>query len=318
MMKIFRGAQAIRRPPPRAVVTIGMFDGLHLAHQQLIRTAVRLARQRQGTSLALTFDPDPQRVLAPSKALPPLMPLAHRIELMRALGLDLVWVLPFTRRFSRLTPETFVRTILVERLRAQCVVVGRGFAFGNDRRGDLALMARVGAPDGLLVVALPFLVRGGTPISSSRIRHLIQRGDVQEARVLLGRPSQLSGLVVRGRGIGHRLGFPTANVRLDPVLLPASGVYRVWMWRQTTPSIRWTGLMNLGHRPTFLPAPPVRQAGGQGPFVCEVYLVGFRGRLYGQRVHLGLLQRLRAERRFASPEALVQQIHRDLAAAHLA
>ncbi len=302
-MKIFKGIDAFHRPPRRAVVTIGMFDGVHLAHQRLIRMTVRLARQRRGTSVALTFDPDPQRVLAPSRALPPLMPLAQRLELMRAFGLDVVWIIPFTRRFAQCTPEAFVRTIVLDRLRAACVVVGTGFAFGNARRGDVALMTRVGRPHGLRVVALPQVRRAGVPVSSSRIRGLVQAGRVEVARALLGRPSRLSGRVVRGRGVGRRMGFPTANVHLDPMLRPASGVYAVCLWKETATAVRWRGLMNLGHRPTF----------GRGPLACEVHLPDFRGRLYGQRVRIGLLHRLRDERRFASPEALAQQIRRDLA-----
>lgn len=332
-MRIVTSLTALRCPPDRAVVTIGMFDGVHVGHQRLMRTAVRLAHQRHGTSVVLTFDPDPQRVLAPTTALPPMMPLPHRLELMRALDIDLVWVIPFTRRFARITPEAFVRRIVLARLQAQCVVVGSRFAFGAGRQGDVALMARVGAAAGLRVVTVPPVQRAGAPVSSSRIRRLLQCGDVEMARQLLGRPSQLSGCVVRGRGVGHRLGVPTANVQLDAVLPPATGVYAVRVWRESCPSTRWHGVMNFGHRPTFLPAPryrqllraarlraargQARQAGGGGPLTCEVHVPGLRMSWYGRRVRMDLLRYLRPERRFASPHALVQQIHRDLTAARL-
>ena len=306
-MRVVTGLTALRRPPHRAVVTIGMFDGVHVGHQRLMRTAVRSAPQQHGTSVVLTFDPDPQRVLAPTTTLPPIMPLPHRLELMRTLNVDLVWVIPFTRRFARITPEAFVQRIVLDRLHAQRVVVGSRFAFGADRQGDVALMARVGASAGLRVVTVPPVQRAGAPVSSSRIRRLLQQGDVEMARQLLGRPSQLSGRVVRGRGVGHQLGFPTANVRLDSMLPPATGVYAVRVWHESHPSTRWHGVMNLGCRPTF----------GRGPLTCEVHVPGRRLSWYGRRVHIELLSYLRRERRFASPHALVQQIHRDLAAAHL-
>ncbi len=298
-MPVILGRNHLTAIPPRAVVTIGMFDGVHRAHQRLIRTTVRLAQRLRGTSVVVTFDPDPQVVLDPRHAQRPLMPLQRRLELIEDLGVHLIWVIRFTPAFSRISPEAFVRSILWKRLRAQWVVVGDAFAFGKNRRGDLSLLCRAGQSYGMRVMALPAVRAGGAPISSSRIRLLVQRGALAQARQLLGRDVELSGLVVHGTGRATRLGFPTANIKLSPTLQPPPGVYRV---RARLHGRRYEGLMNLGMRPTF----------GGGAVVCEVHLPSFRGSLYGVVVTIGVRQYLRAERRFPNPEALIQQVRRDL------
>ncbi|MBI3087442.1 MAG: riboflavin biosynthesis protein RibF [Candidatus Omnitrophica bacterium] len=314
-MRLIIGRNAVRRAPRRAVVTIGMFDGVHVGHQRLIRTAARLARRAGGRSVVITFDPDPQQVLAPRLAQPRLMPLARRVEHIRALGADVVWVIPFTRAFSTVSAEQFVCGLLVKRLRVLRVVVGPSFAFGRARRGTVALLRRLAQRHGFRVVVVPPVIRGGAPVSSSRVRRLVRAGAVEEARHCLGRPVELFGTVVRGERRGRLLGFPTANVRLVNTLLPPAGVYHVRL-RQAG---RWSrGLMNLGVRPTFLKRGQTPQDDPFLSLVCEVHLVGFRGNLYGSSVRLELLQRLRAERRFGSPAALVRQIRRDLARARLA
>lgn len=318
----------MRRLPARnTVVTIGMFDGVHVGHQRLIRTAIRLAARLRAASVVLTFDPDPQTVLAPRQAQPRLMPLAARLRLMRALGVERIRVLPFTRAFSRLSAEQFVRTILVHRLRAACVVVGNNFAFGRARRGNVDVLRLLGRRYGLRVVVVPPVRRGGAPVSSSRIRRLLETGRIVEANRLLGRPAQLAGVVVRGDRRARRLGFPTANLRLSETLprpanrasrggLPPRGVYHV---RLEVGGRCHEGVMNLGVRPTF--GPPARRSRQPGrasaapryhPLVCEVHLVGFRGNVYGRSVTVHLLRRLRPERRFASAEALARQIRRDV------
>ncbi len=283
-----------------------MFDGVHLGHQRLIRAAIRLARRLRTASLVLTFDPDPQTVLAPTQAQPRLMPLAARMRLMRTLGIDRIRVIPFTRAFSRFSAEQFVRAILVHRLRAACVVVGENFAFGRARRGNVGVLRSLGRRDGLRVVVVPPVMRGGAPVSSSRIRRLLEEGRVSDANRLLGRPAQLAGVVVRGDRRARQLGFPTANLRVSNELLPPRGVYQV---RLEAGGRCHEGLMNLGVRPTFAPPPSALRP---QPLVCEVHLVGFRGNLYGRSVTVHLLRRLRGERRFESAQALIRQIRRDL------
>ena len=299
-MRVVTGRQAFRRPPRRAVVTVGVFDGVHRAHQRLIQTAVRWARAIRGTSVAITFDPDPQVVLDPRHAPSLLMPMPARLRCLQTLGVDVVWVIPFTTSFARLAPETFVRTILAARLQARGVVVGETFAFGKDQRGNLDLLKRLGRQLGMRVMALRPVMQGGQPISSSRIRQLVQHGQLTQAQRLLGRPVELSGTVVRGKGLGRQLGFPTANIQVTNHVLPPRGVYQVQLQYGRR---HCGGVMNLGVRPTF----------GPGPLTCEVHLVGFNGTLYGREVTIRLLRRLRDEHRFPTPHALARQIQQDLA-----
>jgi len=302
--RVLRGLGAIRRPPRRAVVTVGVFDGVHRAHQRLILTTIRLARRLAGTSLVITFDPDPQAVLDPAHGEPALMPLAERLARIGELGVERLWVIPFTRRFARMTAEQFVRRILIGRLHAAAVIVGEAFAFGHNRRGDTEALRSLGPPHGMQVIPVRQMIAGGEPISSSRIRRLIAQGNVRLAARLLGRPPALSGVVVPGTGRGRRLGFPTANLRLHSQVLPPPGVYAVIL-RRAGQARAWRGVMNLGTRPTF----------GPGPLVCEVHLPGFAGVLLGRSVSVSVLARLRAERCFPSPQALTRQIRRDLARA---
>ena len=302
--RVVQGMTALRHPPARAVVTIGVFDGVHHAHQRLIRSTVRLARRLRGRSVVITFDPDPHAVLDPAHAPPALMPLDERLWHLRRLGVDLVWVIPFTRRFARMSAAQFVRRILLHRLRAAALIVGERFVFGRGRRGDMETLQALGPSGGMRVVPVRDITVGGEPVSSSRIRRLIARGRLAQARRLLGRAPALYGVVVRGAGRGRRLGFPTANIRLDAHVAPPTGVYAVLLQRADHARL-WRGVMNFGTRPTF----------GPGPLVCEAHLPGFSGTLHGRRVSVLLLARLRGERRFPGPEALIRQIHRDLSRA---
>jgi len=298
---VVTGLRAFREAPRRAVVTVGVFDGVHAAHRQLIRTTVQLARRLHGTSVVVTFDPDPQAVLNPARTQPALMPLRVRVASLRALGAQRVWVIPFTRRFARMSAEQFIRRLLVGRLRAEALVVGEAFAFGRNRRGDLAALRALGPRLGMRVVCVRAITRGGAPVSSSRIRRLIAGGQLAPARALLGYAPMLYGVVEGGAGRGRRLGFPTANIRLASQLLPPQGVYAVAV-REAASRRLWRGVMNLGVRPTF----------GRGPLVCEVHLLGFAGRLLGRPVAISLLKRLRAERRFPTPAVLQRQVARDV------
>lgn len=324
--RIIHGLRAIRRPPPHAVVTVGVFDGVHTAHQRLVRTAVRLAQRQRGTSVVLTFDPDPHHVLDPRHAPPALMSLEERLRALAALRVDWIVVVPFTRRFARMGAEPFVQEVLRRRLGAEAVVLGEAFLFGRNREGDMETLRTVGAACGMRVISVPNVRRGGAVVSSSRIRALIALGQLRQARLLLGRCPSLHGTVVRGAGRGRRLGFPTANIRLASQALPPQGVYAVRLYVErrrrsavTPPPIRVRGMrtgakrtvafgeligggvMNLGRRPTF----------GPGPVVCEVHVLHFSGRLLKRRVVVSLVARLRGERCFASIPELTRQVRYD-------
>jgi riboflavin kinase / FMN adenylyltransferase len=288
---------------PSPAVTIGNFDGVHLGHQALVAAAVERARAGGGVVVVLTFDPHPARVVSPDRAPAALSTPAQKEELLAGLGVDRLAVLPFDARVAGLDPEAFARQVLVGTLGARHVVVGETFRFGRRRAGDARGLAVLGERLGFDVRAIPPVVAEGEPISSSRVRDALARGDVRSARVLLGRPYFVDAVVVRGDGRGRAIGVPTANLEPENEVLPAPGVYAA---RCLVPGRRWSGAaVNLGHRPTF----------GGGPTTLEAHLLDFEGDIYGVRVRLEFLGRVRGEQRFEGAEALVARIRQDVAEA---
>lgn len=300
-MKVLRRLHPLRRPPGRVAAAIGVFDGVHAGHQRLLRLAVARARALRGTSVAVTFHPHPQHVLQPATARPLLTTLTMRLRLMAQQGVDVAWVVPFTRAFARLSPEAFFERVLLHHLTLCELVVGENFAFGHQRVGTVAWLQAAGARAGVRVHAVPAVFAGGVPVSSSRVRRAIEAGDLRAIHRFLRRPHVLTGAVVRGRSRGRRLGFPTANLRLPPQILPPPGVYVV---RAALAGgiKRWEGVLNLGTRPTF----------HETRLVAEAHLFGRPGRLYGSTLEVELLARLRDEQRFPDAAALADQIARDI------
>jgi riboflavin kinase/FMN adenylyltransferase len=289
---------------PAPALTVGNFDGVHRGHQALAAAALDQARQRGGTAVALTFDPHPARVIDPSRAVATLMTLDQKAEVMAGLGLDALVVVPFDAERAAQAPEEFTRDVLATALGARAVVVGTAFRFGRGRVGDAGLLARLGGTLGFQVTSLPPVEHDGAPISSTRIRKDLEAGRVEQARVLLGRPFFVDGRVVRGEGRGRTLGIPTANLDVANETLPARGVYAGWCRVLDPPSgPRWPAVVNLGRRPTF---------GGRDTIV-EAHLLDQDLDLYGRRLRLEFAARLRDEQPFAGPEALVEQIRRDIA-----
>lgn len=284
-------------------VTAGNFDGVHLGHQALVAAAVARARETGGLAVVLTFDPHPARVLAPDLAPSALMTPAQKAEILAGLGVDRLAVLPFDGRVARMEPRAFVREVVSGALGARHLVVGESFRFGRGRAGDVELLRTLGESLGFTLEALPPVMERGRPVSSSRVRDELARGEVQAARRLLGRPSFLDGVVVRGDGRGRTIGVPTANLEPDNELLPARGVYAA---RCRVPSgLAHAAVVNIGERPTF----------GGGRVVVEAHLLDFEGDLYGARIRLEFHERLRGEQRFAGQEALVARILQDVAEA---
>jgi riboflavin kinase/FMN adenylyltransferase len=263
------------------------------------------ARAAGGTAVVLTFDPHPGRVLDPERAPRALMTLDQKAQALASLGVDRLAVLPFTRELSLDTPPQFARRVLAQALAARQVVVGTNFRFGHDRAGDLAELARLGAELGFEVTGLAPVWHGGAPISSSRIREALGRAEVEVARAMLGRPYSVEGTVVHGEGRGKALGIPTANLRLLNETLPASGVYAGWARPGESGRERLAAVINLGRRPTF----------GGGETTLEVHVLDFGGDLYGSRLRVEFVGRLREERRFEGPEALLAQVRGDVAEA---
>jgi riboflavin kinase / FMN adenylyltransferase len=274
-------------------LALGNFDGVHLGHRALFKEAAG-----HGRPGALTFEPHPGKVLQPELAPRLITPLPRKLQLMEAAGLDVVVVLPFTLEFAR-TPARDFETMLFDRARLPAVVVGRDYTYGAHRTGTVITLAEAALARGAVVAVVDPVTVGGVVASSSRIREYILEGRVGAARALLGRPFDLDGVVVKGDGRGRSIGFPTANVDTHGELLPASGVYAV---RVRTPHGWHGGAANIGTKPTF----------GGSAVTVEVHLLDWSGDLYGQEVRVEFLERLRAERRFASVSELTAQIHRDV------
>ena len=287
---------------------MGVFDGVHLGHQAIIASAVKLAGPA-GAPAALTFDPHPDVVLNPRKPLALLTTTEEKLRLLRSLGVRVVIVADFTRGLADMRAEEFVARVLVEQLRARCIFVGEGWRFGAGGKGDVDLLKRSGARCGFRLKVLPSVTVAGGKVSSTRIRRLLCQGRVTAARECLGRWYELTGTVVTGEARGRLLGYPTANLSPSPEkLAPADGVYACYAGiRRLRPAVT-----NIGRRPTF---------GAGGPRRIEVHLLEelpfLRARskcdhdLVGRLLRVVFVERLRAERRFASPEGLVSQMKRD-------
>ncbi|HVV53231.1 MAG TPA: bifunctional riboflavin kinase/FAD synthetase [Polyangia bacterium] len=312
-MKVFPGAAAYAaaRAPgaPALAVAIGNFDGVHLGHRALLEEARARAGRRGGASAVLTFTPHPARLFAPAKAPPLIMSLERRLELCAEAGIDLAVVQDFTPAFAAIEAEAFVRRVLAEELGAADVVVGYDFSFGRGRAGTVARLSALGAELGIGVAVIPPVSVEGVACSSTRVRERCAAGDVRGAAALLGRPVELEGRVVRGAARGKALGFPTANLAPEGELVPALGIYaaRARILDGPDAGAARKAALSVGRNPTFT------GQDGQAPVTVEAYLLDFDGDLYDRRLRLEVLERLRDEQRFASVDALVAQIHADVA-----
>jgi riboflavin kinase / FMN adenylyltransferase len=295
---------ASRREAGTTVVAIGVFDGLHLGHQRILEQALGHAGS-SGRCVVLSFDPHPDLVLAPAgfRFPAPLTPLPEKRARLLATGIERLHVLPFTRELASLEPEEFVDRHLVEPFAPRMLVVGEGFALGRGRSGTVERLRSIGTTRGFDVEAVPLLQIDGAPVSSSRIREHLAQGRVAEAALLLGRRYGLEGTVVTGHGIGRVLGYPTANLRLhEEKLVPADGIYAVRV--RLGPAEEWrAGAMSIGVRPTFQ---------GQNRQL-EVHVLDWNGDLLGRSIEVELVDWIRSEVRFATPEALVEAIDKDVA-----
>ncbi|WP_433501605.1 bifunctional riboflavin kinase/FAD synthetase [Sphaerimonospora sp. CA-214678] len=294
----------------RSVVTIGVFDGVHLGHQRMVTQTVGMARELGLPAVVVTFDPHPDEVVRPGTHPLRLTTLHRQAELLAALGVDAVCVLPFTLEFSRMSPDEFVQTALVDRLHAAGVVVGENFRFGHKASGDVETLRTLGEKYDFVAVGVPLVSDGGT-ISSTFIRERLTAGDVASAAAALGRPHRVEGVVVRGHQRGRALGFPTANVESPPfTAIPAEGVYAGWLQCVEASSEpagqRWPAAISIGTNPTF---------DGVERTVEAYALDRDDLDLYGVHVAVDFAERLRDTLRFDSVEALIEQMHRDVARA---
>lgn len=290
--------------PRGGIVTIGNFDGVHLGHQRILETAVARAREAGRPSVAITFEPHPLAVLSPDHAPRRIQTLRQKEEAIEALGVEYLLVIPFTRDFSLTEPEEFCREFLAERLGASELILGQHFAFGRKKRGDLALLKRLGPECGFIASGVEEVIQDGEPVSSTRIRNAITAGRVSEAAALLGRRYELRGIVSRGERVGRKIGYPTINLAPENTLLPADGVY-VTVIEITSFGRRFQCVTNIGRRPTVYE---------DFRTTIETYVLDFTADVYGEDIKLFFEERLREERRFDSMMALTEQIGRDIEA----
>ncbi|MFL6130915.1 MAG: bifunctional riboflavin kinase/FAD synthetase [Mycobacteriales bacterium] len=284
----------------RCVVTIGVFDGVHRGHQQIIDRAVQRARDTDQPAVVLTFDPHPSEVVRPGSHPAVLTPLRRKAELLEQLGVDVLCVMPFTTEFSRLEAAEFVHLVLVEHLYAGAVVVGENFRFGHKAAGDLRTLRTLGRTFGFSTEEVTLLRDDDVTLSSTFVRSSIDAGEVDRAAQALGRPHRIDGIVVRGAGRGKQLGYPTANVRSDRhVAVPADGIYAGWAVLRGK---RLPAAISVGTNPTFE---------GKDRTV-EAFILDFDEDIYGVELGVEFVERIRGMEKFDRVEDLVDQMGRDV------
>ncbi len=302
-MELIENIEEITSPYHNAVISIGNFDGVHIGHQALFYEVIEKANELNGTSIAMTFEPHPIRVLK-QNGQPPLITLyEQKTELMERSGLDVLICVPFTREFAALSAKDFVKDLLVQRIGMKAIVVGKDYTYGKNREGTLATLQADGDRLGFEVIVadwikIPNSLPGRT--SSTLIRELVMDGNLLEARKLLGRYYQIRGKVVTGRDRGGKLlGFPTANINLQDELCPKKGVYAVSVERWGK---LYKGVANIGYSPTF----------EDQSFTVEVHILDFHEDIYGEKIRVNFVSRLRDEVKFNSVEELSEQIKKDI------
>jgi riboflavin kinase/FMN adenylyltransferase len=303
----WRGLEAVPPDWGRCVVTIGVFDGVHRGHAEIIGRAVGLARERSVPSVLITFVPHPSEVVRPGSHPPVLTTIVRRGELVEQLGVDVFCALPFTPDLMRMPPDEFVHEVLVARLHAAGVIVGENFRFGHKAAGDVRVLAELGRSFGFTAHGVPLLADDSTPLSATYVRSCVQAGDMAAAAGALGRPHRVDGIVERGDARGRELGYPTANLRTEQwTCIPADGVYagrviRLDEWGRTLGPLG-AAAISVGTNPTF----DTRQRR------VEAYVLDYSGDLYGENLGIEFVSRLRGQVRFDSVDALITQMRADV------
>lgn len=300
-MQLVSQPQEFKNSKRKVCVAIGVFDGVHLGHQEVIRKTCQDAARLDAHSLVVTFDRHPSAVVAPDRVPLMIQTPTQRLRALELTGVEAVWMIPFDRHYSQKTGEVFVRELVREFPVLSSLSVGNDFIFGHRRSGNLALLHQMGGEMGFQVNALPAVVLDGETVSSTRIRQAITAGKLELVAGMIGRPWLLAGKVDRGAQLGRKLGFPTANLVTAGMVLPPSGVYAL---EAIVEGGRWRGVMNLGSRPTVSEETPIMRA--------EVHLLDFDGDLYGRELEVRVSVKLRDEQKFVSVDLLKEQIGRDI------
>lgn len=304
MFRVFRSLADVPSDIPPSALTIGNFDGVHFAHQRIMQRVVEVARERGLVPSVLTFDPHPTRVVAPARAPRLLSTPEQRLTLMKALGIQQVFLLPFDKKFSQITAEDFVHKLVLDRLHAKAVLVGSNFHFGHKQSGNTEMLVRLGKEAGFYTEIVPGVQLRHLWVSSSEVRSLIEKGNVSMACRLLNRPYFLEGEIVSGHGIGSKQTVPTLNLRTSAEVLPANGVY-ITRTEDLKSGHQWPSVTNIGMRPTF---------NGDSLTIETFLLEPLQGKA-PESIRLQFLRRIREERKFDSPEALKTQILKDVSTA---
>lgn len=303
-MKILRAATELSPGNKRICLAIGVFDGLHLGHQQIIRQTVADAQQHEATAIVVTFDKHPSLIVAPDRVPSLIYSRSQKLRTIETFGTDALLEIPFNQPFSQQTGEQFIHNLARDFGNIQSICVGADFVFGHKRSGNVALLKKLGGELQFTVHGVAAVSLDGHPVSSTRIREAIRAGDFDAASQMLGRAYSIAGPVIRGDQLGHQLGFPTANLDTPGLLLPPNGVYAA---QATVAGRIHRAVLNIGIRPTIhqpTPAPRV-----------EVHLLDFTGDLYRQELEITFVAKLRDEQKFASLDDLKAQIARDISEA---
>jgi len=301
-MKIIRAANELKAEGKKICLAIGFFDGVHLGHQQIIRQTISDARQHDAIAVVLTFDRHPNSIVAPDRVPPLIYSLPQKLRAIESLGADALFLIQFDKKFSEQTGKEFIRNLSHDLGKVHSVCVGADFVFGHKRSGDVALLKKLGAELNFSVHGLAAISLDGEVVSSTRIRETIRAGDFDAASQMLGRTYAISGRVVEGDRLGHKLGFPTANLDAANLILPPIGFYSGCTKLK---GLFYRVALNIGLRPTVASAKPQLRV--------EAHLLDFDGKLYGEDLEIEIGEKLREECKFASPEKLREQIVLDIA-----
>ena len=302
-MRTIHSASELNSAGRKVCLAIGVFDGVHLGHQQIIRQTIADARQHDAISLVITFDRHPNAVVAPARVPPLIYSLPQKLRAIESLGADTLLLIHFDKEFSEQTGEQFIRGLVRDLGRIQSICVGANFVFGHKRGGNVALLKQLGTELKFTVHGMAAVSLDGQPVSSTRIREQIQKGDLDAASQMLGRPYSLAGKIVHGDQLGQKLGFPTANLDVTGLVLPRDGVYAAHAHLLPSPSPR-RAVVNIGHRPTLQnPNPQLR---------VEAHLLDFHADLYNHELELAFIEKLRDEKKFSSLDELRAQITLDV------
>jgi riboflavin kinase/FMN adenylyltransferase len=301
-MEILRTIPELAYLPGPLFLAIGVFDGVHRGHQAVISTSTEHAQSANGTPVVVTFDPHPMKVLRPTQAPHLLTATQHKIKLIRDLGVQHLLVIKFDKAFAATAPEDFVQQLGTNSKPLREICVGHEWSFGKGRRGNLALLRKLGAQFDFEVVGIPAVtLRNGELVSSTAIRHAVEAGDLAKAAEMLGREYTILGTVIRGEHLGKKIGFPTANLSAHSEQFPPNGVYYA---QATLNGIIYPGVVNLGYRPTV--------SSGKSERVLEIHLIDFDHDIYGKDVEVRFVRYLRPEQKFENLDALARQIEFDV------